>query len=206
MSRPDSLRRTPAYLFGRVHAYRDRGAGYVDGFRTSLQAGVLVSGVAFGATALGFFGGKAGEGRPAIVLGLAVTIGLELLKVVGGWVDHRWHIWQTQNLVVGLEVNPVARWQLELLEELVVQARGNRVEDREWIKGRRAELGLDGRRAERDAWASAHAAGLIAPPAVTEALVESLRVPLEKATDHRHVGPPPARVNPAPDWPRPGCV
>lgn len=162
--RPATIRRTPGYLLGRLHAYRDRGAGYVDGFRTSLQAGVLVAGVAFGA--------KFTESAQALWLGGAVTLGLEVLKVLGGWLDHRWQVWHTQNLLVGIEVNPVSRWNLELLEEIARRLGAHQ----SWIDDRRGRLGLDGRRAERVAWD---------------------RLPFEPSLGRGPDGPPP-RPNPVP--------
>lgn len=179
--RPDSIRRTPGYLLGRLHAYRDRGAGYVDGFRTSLQAGVLVAGVAFGA--------KFTESAEALWLGGAVTIGLECLKVAGGWLDNRFQVWQTQNLVVGVEVNPVQRWTLELLEAVAVAVRGGLAADVEWVRRRRAELGIDGRRAEQ---AEHRRRGDL-----RRRLDAARGVSLEKAVSRGPVGPPP-RPNPVP--------
>lgn len=119
------------YILGRVHYYRDRGASYVDGFRTSLQAGVLVAGVAFGA--------RFTESSRALWLGAAVTVGLELFKIVAGRLDMIMAIMHSQR-TVEMETNPPQRWQLELLEEIAMRLGTAPT----WIQGKRDEMGMTG--------------------------------------------------------------
>jgi hypothetical protein len=123
-------RRPLGYILGRVHYYRDRGASYVDGFRTSLQAGVLMAGVAFGANFT--------QRTEAIWLGIGVALGLEILKIIMGRIDLRMEIMHSQR-TAEMEVNPPQRWQLELLEEIALRLGTAPT----WIHGKREEMGLN---------------------------------------------------------------
>lgn len=102
--------RTAGYLLGRAHFYRDRGAGYIDGVRTSLQVGFIGAGVLKGA-------GFTGTGW-AIAIGVITVLLLELAKVIGGWVDWRLGAIHVQQRAIGWETNPVESRKIELLEEI----------------------------------------------------------------------------------------
>lgn len=125
-------RRPLGYVLGRVHYYRDRGASYVDGFRTSLQAGAIIAGVAFGA--------RFTEHALALWLGVGVTLGLEALKIIAGRIDWRMAIIHSQQLMAGVETNPPQQWTFMLLEEIAMRLGTAPT----WIEGKRDELGLNG--------------------------------------------------------------
>jgi len=94
---------------GRLHAWRDRGAVYTDGVRTSVQAGLLGAGVAKGAAFT--------DATWAVVFGVAIVVGLELAKILAGWLDYRFRIIHTQARMIA-EANPIMMRQLEALERL----------------------------------------------------------------------------------------
>lgn len=95
---------------GRVHALRNRGAVYTEGLRTSLQAGLLGAGVAKGA---GFT-----DTAWATYFGLAILLGIELAKVLLGWLDYRFHVIQTEQRIAA-EASPVTMRMVHALEALV---------------------------------------------------------------------------------------
>jgi hypothetical protein len=94
---------------GHLHAWRDRGSVYVEGFRTSVQAGLLGAGVAKGA---GFT-----EATAAIWFGCAIVLGLEVGKLVAGWLDYRYHVIQSYQGMV-TEANPITMRQVNALEKI----------------------------------------------------------------------------------------
>lgn len=107
---------------GLFHFYRNRGANYTDGFRTSLQAGLLGAGVARGA---GFT-----DTAWAIMLGASVMFGLEFIKVIGGWLDHRLGAIDAHSQATG-QTNPYVIRQTEAqeairrdIEDLLERVRG----------------------------------------------------------------------------------
>ena len=97
---------------GRLHAWRDRGSTYTEGIRTSVQAGLLGAGVAKGA---GFT-----DATWAVWFGIGIVLALELGKIVAGWLDYRFHIYQAQVQTMA-EANPVVMRQVDALEALVKQ-------------------------------------------------------------------------------------
>jgi hypothetical protein len=92
---------------GRLHAYRDRGSVYVEGIRTSAQAGILLGGVAKAAD----FTGMAW----AIALGVGFFIALESAKIAAGAIDYHFKIMHAHQQVVA-EANPIVMRQLDALE------------------------------------------------------------------------------------------
>ena len=94
---------------GRLHACRDRGSIYTEGFRTSAQTAILMAGVAKGAdfTGVGW----------ALALGLAAFLGLEGLKVALGALDYSWGIMREHQRMAA-EQNPVTMRQVAALEKL----------------------------------------------------------------------------------------
>lgn len=98
---------------GRLHAWRDRGAVYTEGVRTSVQAGLLGAGVAKGA--------QFTDATWAIVFGCAILLTLEAGKILAGWLDYRYHIIHTQQRLVA-EANPVTMRMVDALERLSTQA------------------------------------------------------------------------------------
>lgn len=96
-------------FLGTVHFLRNRGTIYVDGFRTSLQVGILGAGVAKGA---GFTGTEA-----ALLLGIGTVIGLEVFKLLGGLFDRSRGVIHAQNLAE-MNVNPYAKRSLALLKDI----------------------------------------------------------------------------------------
>jgi hypothetical protein len=94
---------------GRLHAWRDRGAGYTEGFRTSGQFGIIGAGVAKGA---GFT-----DTGWAVAIGLGLACGIEALKLVTGWLDYHFKVIHTQQRMVA-EANPFIVRQTEALERM----------------------------------------------------------------------------------------
>jgi hypothetical protein len=94
---------------GQLHAWRDRGSVYVDGIRTSVQAGLLGTFVA----SSGGFTGRAW----AIAFGCAIVGGLEGLKVALGRFDYRVGAMQEHQRIVG-EASPVTMRQVAALERV----------------------------------------------------------------------------------------
>ena len=97
---------------GRLHAWRDRGAVYTEGVRTSVQAGLLGAGVAKGAAFT--------DATWAIVFGCTIILVLEIGKIVAGWLDYRYRIIHTQQRLVA-EANPVTMRMVDALESLAVR-------------------------------------------------------------------------------------
>ena len=97
---------------GRLHAWRDRGSTYTEGMRTSIQAGILLAGVAKGA---GFT-----DTYWAIALGGAMVAGLEVMKILAGWLDYKFRIYHQQMETMS-SANPIVMRQLDALERLVRQ-------------------------------------------------------------------------------------
>lgn len=98
------------HYLGRAHFYRDRGAGYIDGVRTSLQVGFIGAGVLKGA---GFT-----DAFWAIVVGFVTVLILESAKIVGGWIDYRLGAISVQQRAIGWETNPAESRKIELLESI----------------------------------------------------------------------------------------
>jgi hypothetical protein len=101
---------TAAARLGALHAWRDRGAVYVDGIRTSVQAGLLGAGVAKGAAFT--------DAAAAVWFGLAIVAGLEAGKMLAGWLDYRYRIIHRQQQMTA-EANPVLMRQVDAMEALV---------------------------------------------------------------------------------------
>ncbi len=101
--------------FGRLHAWRDRGAVYTEGVRTSVQAGLLGAGVAKGA--------QFTDATWAIVFGVGIILTLEVGKIMAGWLDYRFHIIHTQQRLVA-EANPVTMRMVDALERLATVPHG----------------------------------------------------------------------------------
>ena len=103
----------PAYRvsrpLGQFHAWRERGALYVDGLRTSFTAAAVMAGVAKGADFLSL--------TPAVWLGIFTFLGLESAKVGLGWLDYRLHVYAEHQRIV-TEQNRVTMRQVEALERL----------------------------------------------------------------------------------------
>lgn len=97
---------------GRLHAWRDRGAVYTDGVRTSVQAGLLGAGVAKGAAFTDAFW--------AVAFGLAIIVALEAGKILAGWLDYRFHIIDSHQQTLA-EANPIIMRQVRALESLARQ-------------------------------------------------------------------------------------
>lgn len=94
---------------GRVHAWRDRGSIYTEGFRTSAQTAILLAGVAKGADFTGV--------TWALALGLGAFLGLEGLKVGLGLLDYRWGIMREHQRMAA-EQNPVTMRMVAALEKV----------------------------------------------------------------------------------------
>lgn len=107
---PEPPVRTLGPALGVLHAWRDRGSVYVDGIRTSVQAGILAAGVAKGAAFT--------DTAWAVALGVGVVLGLESLKLVAGWADYRYHVIDAHQRMVA-EASPVIMRQVAALEKLV---------------------------------------------------------------------------------------
>lgn len=97
---------------GRLHAWRDRGTGYTEGLRTSLQAGLIGAGVAKGAAFT--------DAGWATVFGLAILLGIEGAKILLGWLDYKFEIIHTQQRLVA-EANPIIMRQTRALESLAAR-------------------------------------------------------------------------------------
>lgn len=125
------MKRSFGYLVGRASFYRDRGAGWVDGFRSSLQLGVILSGVAFGFrfTENPWLAG---------VLGAVTAIGLEVLKLAWGLLDWRIGAMNHHQQATGVETNPAQKYQLLLLDEMAKRLGVTP----EWITNKRKTLGI----------------------------------------------------------------
>ena len=95
---------------GRLHAWRNRGAVYTEGIRTSVQAGLLGAGVAKGAAFT--------DATWAVVFGLAILVTLEAGKILAGWLDYRFHIIHTEQQM-SAEASPVTMRMVHALEALV---------------------------------------------------------------------------------------
>jgi hypothetical protein len=95
-------------ILGRIHAWRDRGSMYVEGVRTSVQAGILTAGVAKGAAFTGT--------RWAVALGVGMVVGLEAAKLLAGWLDYRLHVIHHQQRILN-EANPVLMRMVDALEK-----------------------------------------------------------------------------------------
>ena len=95
------------HFLGRAHFFRERGATYTEGMRTSLQAGLLGAGVAKGA---GFT-----DSGWAITLGVGMVLGIEATKILMGWFDRRIGAIHAQ-LEQSWVTNPATVRQIELLE------------------------------------------------------------------------------------------
>lgn len=106
---------TTANRLGTLHAWRDRGAIYLDGVRTSVQAGLLGAGVAKGAAFT--------DATWAVLFGCAIIVALEGGKILAGCLDYRYGIIQTQQRIAA-EANPVVMRQVDAMES-IARAVGN---------------------------------------------------------------------------------
>ena len=94
---------------GKVTAWRDRGALYTEGIRTSGQFALIGAGVAKGA---GFT-----DATVAVLFGLGIFVGIEVLKVVAGWLDYT-HGGMEAYLRTTSEANPVTMRMVDALERM----------------------------------------------------------------------------------------